>query len=409
VNEHHLLKVITEVGRALDFLWQKAIPHLAPDSENILTDALGTAKVANVEPVDFPPSGSPADDMLALGVALGTTANSIGPISKEIALFVQRMVTNESRKQFKSLLEMADAAETLDREMFPPVTRTAHEPQKKSHSRAAIAGALATIVISVAVYYVFFHKAPGESYIERPPDFGTMVEIPAGTYIFGDGTTATLPAFSIDRYEVTIGEYKKFLDAVAGGYRPKPDLFEPSNKDYRPHNWDVILKGCETGHPVNDVRLTWDMPVSGVDWFDARAYAQWVNKRLPTEREWERAARGTDGRKYPWGNTPGPEKANGAGKDDHTYWAEVYAYPLDRSADGVVGMAGNVSEWTYDRPNRMSAVIRGGSFLDDDPSLMRRITDKQQEFRSPSVGFRCVIGPNPDTPATKPQPPTKKK
>ncbi|MGB5055569.1 MAG: SUMF1/EgtB/PvdO family nonheme iron enzyme, partial [Nitrospirales bacterium] len=118
---------------------------------------------------------------------------------------------------------------------------------------------------------------------DGPP--GSMVLIPEGEFLMGDNDgprnerpehTVWLDAYSIDRYEVTMAEYQKLLDT---DYSIEP-----------PPLWDDSVASGELG-----IR-----PAVGISWNDANRYCQWVEKRLPTEAEWEKAARGTDGRRYPW-------------------------------------------------------------------------------------------------------------
>jgi formylglycine-generating enzyme required for sulfatase activity len=129
-----------------------------------------------------------------------------------------------------------------------------------------------------------------------------------------------LNAFFIDQYEATNARYKKFIDAVG---HPTPPYWR--GKEYPPDQGD---------HPVM------------VGWADAKAYCEWAGKRLPTEAEWEKAARGTDGRRYPWGNEFDPSKANVG--ETQPGQVNVGSYLAGKSPYGAYDMIGNVWEWTAD-------------------------------------------------------------
>lgn len=135
-----------------------------------------------------------------------------------------------------------------------------------------------------------------------------------------------LQAYAMDLYEVTVGRYAMFLRKTGR----TPPLF-----------WDTA-----------DLNEHADRPVIGVDWEDADAYCRWAGKRLPTEAEWERAARGTDERRYPWGNhTPTTELANYAIGARFSYsqtLMPVGHYEQGTSPYGMYDMAGNVWEWVQD-------------------------------------------------------------
>ncbi len=166
------------------------------------------------------------------------------------------------------------------------------------------------------------------------PEPNEMMLIPAGEFIMGTDQRlpdegpmhkVTLPAYSIDKFEVTNLQYKKFIDATE---RKSPGHFK--NRTFPPGKAD---------HPV-----------TFVTWFDAEAYCQWAEKRLPTDAEWEKAARGTDGRMFPWGDALEMQRANTPMR-----WAQLGAFgdtsPVGAFAEGVspyglYDMAGNVWEWT---------------------------------------------------------------
>lgn len=131
----------------------------------------------------------------------------------------------------------------------------------------------------------------------------------------------TLPEFYMDRTEVTNKQYKEFVEAT--GHKP-------------PTNWSG------TSYPAQLA----DHPVAFVNWHDADAYCKWRKKRLPTEAEWEKAARGTDGRQFPWGNEFDLKKVNTIGEFSGATPAGFL--PEGKSPYGAVDMAGNVQEWVED-------------------------------------------------------------
>lgn len=130
----------------------------------------------------------------------------------------------------------------------------------------------------------------------------------------------------------------------------------------------------------------------GVSFYEAEAYAKWSGKRLPTEKEWERAARGTDGRKYPWGNDFDLKKCN-TFESKIIRTTPVTRYPNGISLTGCYDMAGNVGEWCQDwyDESKSEKVLRGGSWLNNRNFAQCSIRDRCHPLgRDPIIGFRCV-------------------
>ncbi|MGD1018568.1 MAG: protein kinase [Verrucomicrobiia bacterium] len=154
VDEHRLLLAIAGAARALDFLWQRNVPHQPPADKNVLTAKDGTVKLINVAPAEMPASPSAQEDVINLAVMMATLTNDIGPVTKPVSEFVEGMLGAEGRKQFTSLAEVTGAAEALDRELFPPA-RVAKSGGTRSISKSD--GLLRVIVIAaVAIAVVAF-------------------------------------------------------------------------------------------------------------------------------------------------------------------------------------------------------------------------------------------------------------
>ena len=269
--------------------------------------------------------------------------------------------------------------------------------------------------------------------VPQPWSPDDMVMIPAGDFLMGslagDGFTderpqrlVSLHTFQIDRFEVTNARYEQFVKATGHAVPTNP-------------NPSATLWSSGRPFPGSDTH-----PVVNVSWHDAVAYCTWAGKRLPTEAEWEKAARGTDGRLYPWGNEWDIKKANSA-----SYWAgrtiefkdamewkafwmdgegariskerglngEVLTLPVGSLSEsvsfyGLFDMAGNASEWVSDwfepyyylrapRENpkgpdgKLLKVVRGGSWLKPAGSL--RTADRDYGLptdQQSGTGFRCA-------------------
>ncbi|MBV6469108.1 MAG: Serine/threonine-protein kinase pkn1 [Nitrospirae bacterium] len=270
--------------------------------------------------------------------------------------------------------------------------------------------------------------------IQADPLPDDMVLIPAGEFTMGTAAgSGGLPdeqplrrvylgAFWIDRYEATNTDYQRFVEAT--GYQA------PAHATAAATLW-------EQNKPIAGIERH---PVVNVNWLDAVQFCRWAGKRLPTEAEWEKAARGTDGRTYPWGNEWDLTKSNSAsywaGETVHiadsreweAFWLKgvgaavskakgikgevltmpVGSFPEGASPYGVLDMAGNAAEWVQDwyNPNfyRIAPLtnpqgpdrgaikaMRGGSWLK--PAVSLRTTDRDwgtMDSRPSGTGFRCA-------------------
>ncbi len=255
--------------------------------------------------------------------------------------------------------------------------------------------------IVAAVAYLKFFRPPGTK------NFNKMLKVPAGEFIYQNGEKKTLPDFWIDEYEVTIGQYEQFLEALRK--HPANDYEAPNVPTGHHHDndqWLILYSAASTGGNYNGAHLDVNYPAVFVDWFDAYSYAKWKGHRLPTDEEWEKAARGVDGRRFPWGddatkiskvNTSADYNEHDgrapATVDGYNRWSPVDAMTGDRSPYGVMDMAGNVSEWTA-TTKRKGLVefpwVRGGNYASSDFDTTHRVDSVPDLRPMDRVGFRTV-------------------
>jgi len=221
------------------------------------------------------------------------------------------------------------------------------------------------------------------AYLSDPRDFDEMVDITGGEFKHGEeGGPTYVMAYRIGRYPITNAQYPRFL--AENPTHPVPHLDEVWAEPYNRDAERRIYPEGRANHPV--VLVSWE---------DAIAYCEWAGVRLPTEEEWEKAARGEDGRAYPWGDEFDPEWANvresGVGGT-----TPVGVHPDGASPYGLLDCAGNVWEWTTSRVGEDQIVICGGSwnFHADDARCFSR-DYSHPHHRSNRIGFRVVTGPRP--------------
>lgn len=322
---------------------------------------------------------------------------------------------------------------SIDREIFEksvenwkPVSADASgidlQRERKSTrwwKRIAAAFALA-FFISLGSVFLVWQKSPPEP--SSPPSTSIpivpeMAMIPAGEFQRGSNDTEAdddeqpvrmiyLDTFYIDRYEVTNAQYKQFVDANP--------LWQKDRIPSEYHDGDYLKHWEGNNYPESKE----NHPVVYISWYAAMAYAEWAGKRLPTEAEWEKAARGGLVEKaYPWGNSIDPSKANYSVEIEDT--TSVGNYPAN--AYGLYDMAGNAWEWCLDlyetdfydrsplrnpvageslteiretfRAVHSPRVLRGGYW--NNPPVFVRVADRYKRYPGSThrgSGFRCVIG-----------------
>lgn len=254
-------------------------------------------------------------------------------------------------------------------------------------------------VVFLCIIRISNHRQPKIN----PIDGAEWVDIPAGVSYLGEAGRADNPRhkvilseFRIYKTPVTVTQYFQFL--IASGYVPK------DNYDIRNHSPDF-----------NPGWIHRDQPIVRVSWDDAQEYCKWAHVKLPTEAQWERAAKGTLEYTYPWGNTWDGSKCANSVFGELVGAVKVGNYPHGKSPDNVLDMAGNVWQWcrdTYDSEfwknshlesnpvnltdSNKPRVLHGGSWNGFVPDWFRssyRLNYNHQTRRYYGTGFRCISGP----------------
>ena len=346
---------------------------------------LGTCCYMSPEQVKHPQLADARSDIYSIGVTLYQLVTGRVPFDRPNHFAV--MMAHVSDRPTPPSEFRADVPPALERLILDALAKDpADRPPSCADFRARLDVALADFAPAPPVSVEGRALAPSI----REKNGEEMILVPAGPFLMGQQRRRVhVDAFYMDRTPVTNRQFKVFVDVT--GYCPTD-----SDGRFMSHlRRGEIQKGQE------------DHPVVYVSWDDARAYAGWVGKRLPTEAEWEKAARGADGRKYPWGRAePGPTRANYDSREGST--SPVGTYPEGASPYGLLDLAGNVWEWCedYDDPdfyadgpphnprNTLPAdriVMRGGSWMYGAQSLRTYArTSFERRSRFASGGFRCV-------------------
>jgi serine/threonine-protein kinase len=422
IRDHHAgdisnrLRIALDIARALEYIHSRKIIHRDIKPDNVHIDASGKVKlmdfgIAKAEglhltrtgfavgtPYYMSPEqvrGEPATDSMdiyAFGILLFELLTGQKPVEGDTLERLFYAILNEPLKP-EPMVQAGVPAPIVDlvlrctakkpegrpRSFTEIVAELApSSPSPAPHRPMALIGTVIVAVLLAAAAAVYFvtrgHQLPAVLETET----GQMLLVSAGPFLSGeDRHSETLPAFYIDRTEVPNSAYARYCQARG---RPLPPGFAADHPDY---------------------------PAVGITFVDAQEFAKWAGKRLPTALEWEKAARGSDGRSYPWGNDADPARANVA----TTGPMPVTAFAAAESPFRTINMTGNVWEFADDlRTPSAQAVgsfatilkppptatepwytIHGGSFkrpLTD--GVVYEWTSIPARFSAADIGFRCA-------------------
>ncbi len=354
---------------------------------------LGTCRYMSPEQVRTPQAADHRADVYSLGVTLYELVTGKVPFDDGSHFAVMMAHVSGTPRPPSEL--RPDVPPALERLILDALAKEPKDrPQSCAAFRARLDAALEAAAPASHAASILSTRPLASSI--RESDGTEMVLVPGGPFAMGPGRRPVyLDAFYVDRTPVTNAQFKTFVDVT--GYAP----IDAGRDRFLAHWRSGAFPRGRAHHPV--VNVSWD---------DANAYAAWAGKRLPTEAEWEKAARGTDGRAYPWGrSSPTPSHAN-FGKA-HRGTTPVDAFPDGASPWGVLDLAGNVWEWCEDgddpefyengpthnprSPRRSTSggrVVRGGSWMFDASSLRTTArTSFEPHYRFGAVGFRCARTP----------------
>ncbi len=413
IDEPVALKTVKVIAEALSYFSQKKIAHSPLDAASIYLGSDKRPRLANLA-THGETHPEVQSEIRTLGQAVSAALPGGRATSPGLAGMFIRMKTG-GQNAFQSWASLLQAVAALEPKVIPAdafklsaqdeAAILAVDAARKKQKRQLILSIIGAVALACVSGMVLWKK-----FGSNEKNFDAMVKIPAGEFTYQDGKKVNLPTFWIDQYEVTIGQYARFLEYLeAPAHKDEKYKFDhpdqPKGKSHKPLNWDIYLGRAKWAKPVKFIPIDMNCPQFLVDWWDAYAYANWKGRRLPTEQEWEKAARGTDGRLYPWGSEFDQKKCNSnadyidrpttdsIGRVDGFFaWSPVDAIPGDKSPYGVMGMAGNVSEWTgslVNTPDGKVPVIRGGNYRSPDNKVTQQKTS-DHEATNEYLGFRTA-------------------
>lgn len=383
LGPRRLLPLLRQVGELMLFLEEQGIATAPLEPRHLVVGDRGVLRMVNRAV-----GGERTDEMQwrdreAVADAFRRILSQTRPGSTRVGKLLDYLrVRGEDAVSWRQVIDAGD--DLLGSLESSPVTRSLDGPSRRSPSPAqrgtTVVLILAVLCLVGGVAYLATRPAK-ETVSAKPP-----VEVPAGSYPGPGGTEVSTDRIWVAAGEVTIAEYAKFLRALdligpeTNHVFDHPD--QPAEKNgHVPDAWEAMLAAADTGGTWQGRPISRDHPVVNVDWWDAYAYANWKDGRLPTLAEWFAAWQGA--------NPPVSD------------WGPAYASGAD-FAKGIHGLAGNVAEWARDPEvnpafpmNPKAPVICGGSF--QSPDQLRRWVESR-DFRAPDVGFRVVFDQDPSLP-----------
>ena len=380
---------VKQLGRAMAHLEERGTKAAPLEAADLVLGEHGVLRIQNLAVAG---ERSPDETARDLRTAASLMHDLLQPVLTGAELFggtrlgrLFGLMMGEDEGGRMSWTQVANTAQELEQSLASEVRAAAEEISKASRGRRikrfGFAGAVGAIV--TVLVYALLSGLDRDAPFAR--DLSGMVPIPGGAYRTHEGKPTTLSSFMIDAHEVTIAEYAEFLDALEGMGASEGRAYDhggqPRTKlDHLPDDWRMVLSAARRGATFNELKYDLNHPVTGVDWWDAHAYANWKGGRLPTLREWLAVVALDDN------VSPYVER-----------WGPVDQPPRSPGKLKIHGLAGNVAEWTRDSErnpsfpmNAKSPVVCGGSFLAPESGASSRTWLQTRSLRRRDLGFRIV-------------------
>ena len=412
LDEAKTLKVLRAVAEGMSHLRSHQIPHGPLSASSIFIAADGTPRLANIATHSPDAQAAPGLEAQQLGRSLLGLLPPMPQLPLGLRTLVGRMLQSNitAPLTWQALLQGVTAIEpkvvpikaaeisAQDKHAIELVEAT-RKAQKRSFW---ISVGVMTATLTATIWAVWNYGIRSNERFDE-----TMIEIPAGTYTIGKDKKIKLETFWISKHEITIGQYAKFLDYLNKHPTAESEYNhprQPRSLSHEPKDWAIYYGRARAGKPVHSCPISLNSPAMNITWWDAFAYAKWRGQELPTAEEWEAAARGAEALAFPWGNWFDPKQCNSnadhnpakpaaeATVDGFNFWGDVDRLKGDKSPFGVVGMAGNVSEWTAWPKGASAPILKGGNFTGGEAEcrLERVVTDLRPDTAQEHIGFRTI-------------------
>jgi len=323
---------------------------------------------------------------------------------------VKKALAKDPDKRYQTAEEFAAALKQASEKSAPAVAGTSIWNNYKLLAAVVLIAAIIIIMIGTNLVPYFKRVVTRNKPSGTPADLSEMIPIPEGDFIMGSEKYTNerpqqkiyLDSYYIDRFLITNQDFSRFVEAT--GYQTDAEKAGFGNVRFG-YRWKKVPAAhwrSPDGH--TSIEGKEDHPVTQVSFNDALAYCEWKGKDLPTEAQWEKAARGTEGNEYPWGISE-PDDTLANYDDIIGTTTAVDQYPKGKSVYGVYDMAGNVNQWCKDfyavgsreRENPTGPaggkehVVKGGSFIEGVDNLRAAHRNRyDSDYASYLFGFRCA-------------------